>query len=164
MRHTTVADVISTNVISPARRTRSHIWPRFSTARRSGCTGRRHRRTTAGRRLRGRSDGRGRPVRRGDRRWWRPRHIRRAGAESKAGATTVRELMTTGVETVTPSTRVTAAARTMMGHHLSWMPVCDETGHVAGVLSRSDVLTVFLRDDASIRAEIVDDVVRRILL
>ncbi len=32
------------------------------------------------------------------------------------------------------------------------------------MLSRSDVLTVFLRDDASIRAEIVDDVVGRILL
>ena len=44
------------------------------------------------------------------------------------------------------------------------MPVCDEAGRVVGVLSRSDVLTVFLRDDASIRAEIVDDVVGRILL
>ena len=52
----------------------------------------------------------------------------------------------------------------MMEHHLSWMPVCDEDRRVVGVLGRSDVLTVFLRDDASIRAEIVDDVLRRILL
>ena len=98
------------------------------------------------------------------RRWWRPRHIRHQAPESKAGATTAAELMTTGVETVTPATRVSAAARTMLGQHLSWMPVCDEDRRVVGVLGRSDVLTVFARDDASIRAEIVDDVLRWILL
>jgi CBS domain-containing protein len=98
------------------------------------------------------------------RRWWRPRHIRRQAPESKAGATTAAELMTTVVETVTPATRVSAAARTMLGQHLSWMPVCDEDRRVVGVLGRSDVLTVFVRDDASIRAEIVDDVLRFILL
>ena len=98
------------------------------------------------------------------RRWWRPRHIRRQAPESKAGATTAAELMTTDVETVTPATRVSAAARTMLRQHLSWMPVCDEDRRVVGVLGRSDVLTVFVRDDASIRAEIVDDVLRFILL
>ena len=98
------------------------------------------------------------------RRWWRPRHVRRQAPESKAGATTAAELMTTGVETVAPATRVSAAARAMLKHHLSWMPVCDEDRRVVGVLGRSDVLTVFVRDDASIRAEIVDDVLRSILL
>lgn len=97
------------------------------------------------------------------RRWWRPRHIRRQAPESKAGATTAAELMTTVVETVTPATRVSAAARAMLGQHLSWMPVCDEDRRVVGVLGRSDVLTVFVRDDASIRAEIVDDVLRILL-
>ena len=53
------------------------------------------------------------------RRWWRPRHIRRPARESKAGATTAAELMTTGVQTVTAATRVPAAARTMLGQHLS---------------------------------------------
>ena len=98
------------------------------------------------------------------RRWWRPRHVRRQAPESKAGATTAAELMTTGVETVAPATRVSAAARAMLKHHLSWMPVCDEDRRVVGVLGRSDVLTVFVRDDASIRAEIVDDVLRWVLL
>ena len=98
------------------------------------------------------------------RRWWRPRHIRHQAPESKAGATTAAELMTTDVETVTPAARVSAAARTMLRQHLSWMPVCDEDRRVVGVLGRSDVLTVFVRDDASIRAEIVDDVLRWILL
>jgi len=44
------------------------------------------------------------------------------------------------------------------------MPVCDEAGRVVGVLARSDVLKDFLRDDASIRAEIVDDILRYVLL
>jgi hypothetical protein len=48
-----------------------------------------------------------------------------------------------------------------MDHHLSWMPVSDEAGRVAGVLARSDVLTIFLRDDASIQTEIVRDVLLR---
>jgi len=99
-----------------------------------------------------------------DRRWWRPRHIRRRSPQAKAGATTAAELMTTDVETVTPETRLPAAARTMMDRQLSWMPVCDEAGRVVGVLGRSDVLTVFLRDDVSIRAEIVDDILRYVLL
>lgn len=97
------------------------------------------------------------------RRLWRPRHIRHQAPESKAGATTAAELMTTDVETVTPATRVSAAARAMLRQHLSWMPVCDEDRRVVGVLGRSDVLTIFARDDASIRTEIVDDVLRILL-
>ncbi len=166
MRHTTVADVMSTRVIS-AR-------PQDSFAQLAsmlhGAAIRAVPVVDAGGTLQGvvseadlmaavaRADGSE------ARRWWRPRHIRRAGPASKAGATTAGELMTTDVQTVTPSTRVTAAARTMMERHLSWMPVCDKTGRVVGVLSRSDVLTVFLRDDESIRTEIVDDILRRILL
>jgi len=98
------------------------------------------------------------------RRWWRPRHIRRRSPQAKAGATTAAELMTTDVETVSPATRLPAAARTMMDRQLSWVPVCDEAGRVVGVLGRRDVLTVFLRDDASIRAELVDDILRYVLL
>ena len=95
---------------------------------------------------------------------WRARHIRRDQPEAKAGATTAAELMTAFVEAVAPTTTVATAARLMVERHLRWMPVCDEAGRVLGVISRSDVLAVFLRDDASIRAEIVDDVLRRILL
>ena len=72
--------------------------------------------------------------------------------------------MATDVETVSPATRLPAAARTMMDRGLSWMPVCDEAGRVVGVLGRSNVLTVFLHDDASIRAEIVEDILRYVLL
>jgi CBS domain-containing protein len=98
------------------------------------------------------------------RRWWRPRHIRRGIPQAKARATTAAELMSTDIETVTPTMRLSAAARTMTDRHLSWLPVCDEANRVVGVLGRSDVLTVFLRDDVSIKAEIVDDILKYVLL
>ena len=89
---------------------------------------------------------------------WRARHVRRDQPEAKAGATTAAELMTPFVEAVAPSTTVATAARLMVERHLRWMPVCDAAGRVLGVVSRSDVLSVFLRDDESIRAEIADEV------
>jgi CBS domain-containing protein len=89
---------------------------------------------------------------------WRARHIRRDQPEAKAGATTAAELMTAFAEAVAPTTPVATAARLMVERHFRWLPVCDEAGRVVGVISRSDVLTVFLRDDASTRTEVVDDV------
>lgn len=92
----------------------------------------------------------------GSARW--ARHTHRNRPEAKVGATTAAELMTAFVEAVAPTTTVATAARLMMESHLRWMPVCDEAGRVVGVLSRSDVLTVFMRDDDSIRTEIVQEV------
>jgi CBS domain-containing protein len=89
---------------------------------------------------------------------WRARHVRRDQPEAKAGATTAAELMTPFVEAVAPTTTVATAARLMVERHLRWMPVCDAAGCVLGVVSRSDVLSIFLRDDESIRAEIADEV------
>jgi CBS domain-containing protein len=89
---------------------------------------------------------------------WRARHVRRDQPEAKAGATTAAELMTPFIEAVAPTTTVATAARLMVERHLRWMPVCDAAGCVLGVVSRSDVLSIFLRDDESIRAEIADEV------
>src|SRR4051794_24475441 len=88
---------------------------------------------------------------------WRARHVRRDQPEAKAGGTTAAELMTPFVEAVATTTTVATAARLMVERHLRWMPVCDAAGRVLGVVSRSDVLSVFLRDDESIRAEIADE-------
>jgi CBS domain-containing protein len=165
MRHTTVADVMSTNVISARP---ADTFAQLAMTLRNAA-------------IRAvpvvDEDGRLRGVvseadlmaavahTEGDaRHWWRPRHIRRRSPQAKAGAATAAELMTTDVETVAPATRLPAAARSMIDGHLSWMPVCDEANRVVGVLARTDVLTVFLRDDASIRAEIVDDILRYVLL
>jgi len=42
------------------------------------------------------------------------------------------------------------------------MPVCDDAGRVVGVISRSDLLAVFLRDDGSIRAEVLEEVLAHV--
>lgn len=141
MRHTAVSDVMSTKVISAS--------PQDSCAQLATML---HDAAVV------------RPDGDPTQRWWRPRHIHRHGPTAKADATTAAELMTTTVKTVTPSTRAAAAGRTMMEHHLGWMPVCNEARRVVGVLSRSDVLAIFSRDDASIRAEVVNDVLRPMLV
>jgi len=95
---------------------------------------------------------------------WRPRHIRYPGPVGKAGAATAAALMTTPVHSVRADVTVAAAARTMREHRLSWMPVLDDGDRIVGVVSRSDLLTVFLRDDAAIRDEVVEEVLGRTLL
>jgi CBS-domain-containing membrane protein len=98
--------------------------------------------------------------------WWRhrPRHTGRPGPEGKAGGSTARELMSAPAVTVAPTATVAAAARAMREQSLSWLPVTDAQGRVVGVLGRSDLLAVFLRDDAAIRSEVVDVVLRGMLL
>jgi len=105
-----------------------------------------------------------RPAGSGPEPWWRPRHIHGRHRDApKIGATTAEQLMTTSVETVHPWTRVAEAARRMRAASISWMPVTDPDGRVVGVLSRSDVLKVFLRADEETRAAIRRDVLRRAL-
>jgi CBS domain-containing protein len=98
--------------------------------------------------------------------WWRhrPRHTGRPEPASKAGGSTARELMSTPAVTVAPTATVAAAARAMREQRLSWLPVTDTDGRVLGVLGRSDLLAVFLRDDAAIRAEVVDGVLVGMLM
>lgn len=93
----------------------------------------------------------------------RPRHTGRPGPQHRHG-TTARELMNTPAITAAPTATVAAAARTMRERSLSWLPVTDGGGRMVGVLGRSDLLAVFLRDDATIRAEIVDGVLVGMLL
>lgn len=98
--------------------------------------------------------------------WWRhrPRHIHRTPPPPKVGAGTARGLMTESVITVGATATVTSAARTMREHGLSWLPVVDADRRVVGVLSRSDLLAVFLRGDDAIRTEVVDEVLGRMVL
>jgi CBS domain-containing protein len=49
---------------------------------------------------------------------------------------------------------VAEAARIMARRHVKRLPVVDEVGLLQGVVSRSDLLKVFLRDDHEIAAEI----------
>ena len=89
-------------------------------------------------------------------------HHRRVDREKAAGLV-ARELMTTPVVTVAPDMSLGEAARIMHRKMVKRLPVVNGGGRILGILSRADLLKVFLRDDAEIEAEIREDVIRRTL-
>ncbi|MGW1555671.1 CBS domain-containing protein [Streptomyces sp. NPDC002144] len=77
----------------------------------------------------------------------------------KAGAGTAGDLMSSPPVTVPASASLAQAARIMALHKVKRLPVVDEDGALRGIVSRSDLLTVFLRDDEDIAEEVRRDVV-----
>jgi CBS-domain-containing membrane protein len=75
-------------------------------------------------------------------------------ARAKAGARTAVELMTSPVITTHPDASLASAARLMNDHHIRRLPVLDASGSLIGMVSRRDLLRVFLRPDAEIGAEV----------
>jgi CBS-domain-containing membrane protein len=59
-------------------------------------------------------------------------------------------LMTSPPITIGPDTTIPGAARLMTTDHISRLPVVDEKGKLVGIVSRRDLLSVFLRPDADI--------------
>ncbi|MFE6866359.1 CBS domain-containing protein [Kitasatospora sp. NPDC057692] len=78
------------------------------------------------------------------------------------GAVTAADLMTGPAVCVTPDASVVVAARLMSRHGVKRLPVLDEDGRVFAMVSRGDLLRVFLREDRVIRREIVEEVLGRI--
>lgn len=71
--------------------------------------------------------------------------------------------MTGTVFTARPEWSLVEAARMMDRHHIKRLPVVDGAGVLVGIVSRSDLLRVFLRPDGAIRREIVHEVFERTL-
>ncbi len=69
-------------------------------------------------------------------------------------ALTAGELMTTPAITIGRHATIPAAARVMNARHIRRLPVVDEDGRLAGIVSRRDLLSVFLRPDENIAADI----------
>jgi CBS domain-containing protein len=88
---------------------------------------------------------------------------RRRDARSKAGGDTARDLMSTPAVTIQPDSSLAAAARLMDKESVKRLPVVDELGRLVGVVSRTDLLQVYRRPDDEIRAEVVEEVLRRSL-
>jgi CBS-domain-containing membrane protein len=87
-----------------------------------------------------------RRLRPGTRRAWRRRE--------QHPALTAEELMTSPAITIGPDATVAAAARLMSSRHVRRLPVVDPDGRLAGIVSRRDLLSVFLRPDEEIAADI----------
>jgi CBS domain-containing protein len=59
-------------------------------------------------------------------------------------------LMTAPAITIGPDATIPAAARLMNTHHIRRLPVTDQDGKLVGIVSRRDLLSVFLRPDADV--------------
>lgn len=84
-------------------------------------------------------------------------------ARAKAEASTAEGLMNSPAVTARPQWTVVEAAQVMERHRVKRLPVVDEAGRLVGVISRADLLRVFLRGDRAIREEISRDVLVRTL-
>ncbi|MFH7598960.1 CBS domain-containing protein [Streptomyces racemochromogenes] len=73
---------------------------------------------------------------------------------SKAGGVLAEELMSSPAVTVHADAPVAEAARIMARRHVKRLPVVDGVGMLEGVVSRSDLLKVFLRPDEELEEEI----------
>ncbi|MFI9755148.1 CBS domain-containing protein [Streptomyces collinus] len=58
---------------------------------------------------------------------------------------------------------IVEAARTMARQGVKRLPVLDEEDRLVGLVTRRDLLRVFLRPDADIRDEVIDEVLVRVL-
>lgn len=75
----------------------------------------------------------------------------------QAEAVTAGTMMTAPVITIHPDAPLGAAARLMNGHQITRLPVINADRELIGMVSRHDLLRVFLRPDADIAAEITGD-------
>lgn len=69
-------------------------------------------------------------------------------------ALTAGTLMTSPAITIGPDATIPAAARLMNTHHIRRLPVVGSDGKLVGVVSRRDLLGVFLRPDAEITRDV----------
>jgi CBS domain-containing protein len=82
-------------------------------------------------------------------------------ARAKAAGDTAAELMTAPAVTIGPDASVAEAARLLHQHGIKRLPVVDPAGPLLGIVSRADLLKVFLRSDADIAREIRQQVLMR---
>src|SRR5262249_59838417 len=74
------------------------------------------------------------------------------------GAVTAGELMTSPAATVSADDTVEQAAQLMYVRRVKRLPVVDADNHLAGIVSRADVLAVYERPDVEIGEEIRTDI------
>ncbi|MCG8922835.1 CBS domain-containing protein [Lentzea sp. CC55] len=81
----------------------------------------------------------------------------------QAGGVTARDVMTSPVKTITSDLAASAAARELAAAGVRRLFVVDSDGALVGVLSRRDLLKLFLREDDELRTTIRDEIFGRTL-
>jgi len=89
---------------------------------------------------------------------------KRRNERAKAEGTVASEVMTSPAITVPADTTLSEAARMMQKKNVRRLVVVDQRGHIAGIVSRSNLLQVFLRTDDELRDEIAGTLVPALAL
>jgi CBS domain-containing protein len=79
---------------------------------------------------------------------------------SRVSGLTAGELMSRPAVTIGPDEPVSHAARLMYNKRVKRLPVIADDGTLVGIVSRSDVLSVYSKPDAEIRDEVAGDLIR----
>ena len=78
----------------------------------------------------------------------------RLASRNQHHSRTAEQLMTAPAVTTHPDATIAGAARMMNVHHVRRLPVVDPDGKLVGIVSRRDLLAVFLRPDAEIARQV----------
>jgi CBS domain-containing protein len=89
--------------------------------------------------------------------------LRRA-QRAKAVGVVASEIMSTPPITIRSDTTLPVAARLLQERNVRRLVVVDERGKIAGIVSRSDLLQVFLRTDGELRDEVLSTVIPSMLM
>jgi CBS domain-containing protein len=82
----------------------------------------------------------------------------RRAIRARTGAETAADLMTAQPITVRADKSLSEAARLAAAHHVRRLPVVVADGTLVGIITRSDMLAVFLRDDDAVRRRLIEHV------
>jgi len=77
----------------------------------------------------------------------------------RSAATVALDVMTSPVITIDADTNLSEAANLMHDRNVRGLVVVDKRGRIAGIISRSDLLQVFLRTDEELRDEIAAELI-----
>lgn len=84
--------------------------------------------------------------------------------DRKAAGRQAGDVMTAPAITARPGESITSAARTMARARVRCLPVIDEDGILAGIVTKGDLLKNFVRNDNDVRRAIEQDVIGKSLL
>jgi CBS-domain-containing membrane protein len=85
--------------------------------------------------------------------------LTRQRVRRQVNGVTAADLMTKPPVTIGPDEPATQAARLMYSHRVKRLPVIGAHGRLIGIVTRSDVLSVFSRPDAEIRHQVARDLI-----
>ncbi|WP_225829908.1 CBS domain-containing protein [Streptomyces sp. NK08204] len=90
--------------------------------------------------------------------WVRGLHLGTGGSAARGRTRTAGELMSAPAVTVPAQAVLSEAARLMTRHGVERLPVVDEEDRLVGIVTRRDLLQVFLRPDDEIRRAVQGEV------